>query len=74
MGSDLFGNRLLVVDDEPSIGHLVQMVDSTVVRAYVSAAGAKGGGRAKPSGARAAGFPAKSTWRPFSTACRWPSI
>jgi transposase len=40
--------------------HLVQMVDSTVVRAHVSAAGAKGGSRAKPSGARAAGFPAKS--------------
>jgi hypothetical protein len=61
MGSDLFGNRLLVVDDEPSIGRLVQMVDSTVVRAHISAAGAKGGSTAKPSGARAAGFPAKST-------------
>ena len=41
--------------------HLVQMVDSTVVRAHVSAAGAKGGSRARLSGARAAGFPAKST-------------
>ena len=41
--------------------HLVQMVDSTVVRAHVSAAGAKGGRRVRPSGARAAGFPAKST-------------
>ena len=41
--------------------HLVQMVDSTVVRAHVSAAGAKGGKRARPSAARAAGFPAKST-------------
>jgi transposase len=29
--------------------HLVQMVDSTVVRAHVSAAGAKGGRKAKPS-------------------------
>ena len=41
--------------------HLVQMVDSTVVRAHVSAAGAKGGSKARPSAARAAGFPAKST-------------
>jgi transposase len=41
--------------------HLVQMVDSTVVRAHVSAAGAKGGSRARPSAAHAAGFPAKST-------------
>jgi len=41
--------------------HLVQMVDSTVVRAHVSAAGAKGGSRARPSAAHAAGFPPKST-------------
>ena len=41
--------------------HLVQMVDSTVVRAHVSAAGAKGGSRASPSAAPAAGFPARST-------------
>ena len=41
--------------------HLVQMVDSTIVRAHVSAAGAKGGRKGKLSVARAAGFPAKST-------------
>src|SRR5438105_12110089 len=41
--------------------HLVQMVDSTIVRAHVSAAGAKGGRTAKRSAARAAGFPPKST-------------
>src|SRR6266403_2027867 len=41
--------------------HLVQMVDSTIVRAHVSAAGAKGGRKAKLSAARAAGFPPKST-------------
>jgi len=41
--------------------HLVQMVDSTVVRAHVSAAGAKGGSRARHLAARAAGFPAKTT-------------
>lgn len=34
--------------------HLVQMLDSTVVRAHVSAAGAKGGRTARRSAARAA--------------------
>jgi transposase len=36
--------------------HLVQMFDSTVVRAHVSAAGAKGGSTTKPSAAHAVGF------------------
>src|SRR6202171_5702315 len=36
--------------------HLVQMVDSTIVRAHVSAGGAKGGRKAKLSVARAAVF------------------
>jgi len=36
--------------------HLVQMFDSTVVRAHVSAAGAKGGKAVKPSAGRAAVF------------------
>jgi transposase len=40
--------------------HLVQMFDSTVVRAHVSAAGAKGGSRMSPSVGRAAAFPRKS--------------
>jgi transposase len=40
--------------------HLVQMFDSTVVRAHVSAAGAKGGRRMSPSGGRGAAFPRKS--------------
>jgi transposase len=41
--------------------HLVQMFDSTVVRAHVSAAGAKGGRKVKPSAARAAASRQKST-------------
>jgi len=41
--------------------HLVQMFDSTVVRAHVSAAGAKGGRMARRSLARAAGSPPRST-------------
>jgi transposase len=41
--------------------HLAQMFDSTVVRAHVSAAGAKGGKTIKRSAARAAAFRRKST-------------
>ena len=44
--------------------HLVQMFDSTVVRAHVSAAGAKGGRTAKPSAVRAAASPPRSTSGP----------
>jgi len=41
--------------------HLVQMFDSTVVRAHVSAAGAKGGKTTKRSVVRAAVSRRKST-------------
>ena len=41
--------------------HLVQMFDSTVVRAHVSAAGAKGGRTARHSAARAAASRPRST-------------
>lgn len=41
--------------------HLVQMFDSTVSRAHVSAAGAKGGSRARRSDARGAVSARKST-------------
>ena len=41
--------------------HLVQMFDSTIIRAHVSAAGAKGGSTAKRSAARAAASARKST-------------
>lgn len=40
--------------------HLVQMFDSTIVRAHVSAAGAKGGKKAMPSAGRVAGSVPKS--------------
>ena len=40
--------------------HLVQMFDSTVIRAHVSAAGAKGGSRVRRSGGRAVGSARKS--------------
>ncbi len=41
--------------------HLVQMFDSTVVRAHVSAAGAKGGRMVKRSAAPGAASPRRST-------------
>lgn len=47
-----------------SSAHLIQMFDSTVVRAHVSAAGAKGGSTTKRSGARAAASRRKSTGSP----------
>ena len=43
--------------------HLVQMFDSTVVRAHVSAAGAKGGRMARPWAARAEASQPRSTSR-----------
>jgi transposase len=53
--------------------HLVQMFDSTVVRAHVSSAGAKGGRTARRSAARAAASRPRSTSRPTSLACRSPA-
>jgi transposase len=44
-----------------SSAHLIQMFDSTIVRAHVSAAGARGGKKVRRSGVRAAASPRKST-------------
>jgi transposase len=54
--------------------HLVQMFDSTVIRAHVSAAGAKGGRMAKHSGAPGEASRPRSISRPISTAIRSASI
>ena len=54
--------------------HLVQMFDSTVVRAHVSAAGAKGGKKIRRSAGRVAASRRKSISRPTLTASRSPSI
>jgi transposase len=54
--------------------HVVQMFDSTVVRAHVSAAGAKGGSKIRRSASRGAGSRARSTSRRISTVCRSASI
>ena len=56
-----------------SSAHLIAMFDSTVVRAHVSAAGAKGGKRTRHSAARAAGSRPRSTSRPTLTGTRSPS-
>src|SRR3712207_4505764 len=53
--------------------HLVQMLDSTVVRAHVSAAGAKGGRRIRRWAARAGASRPRSTSRLISVDCRWLS-
>jgi transposase len=45
--------------------HLIQMFDSTIVRAHVSAAGAKGGRRARPLAAREVASRRKSTQNPM---------
>ena len=51
--------------------HLVQMFDSTIVRAHVSAAGAKGGRVGRRWAARAGASPPRSTSRPTGMAIRW---
>ncbi len=53
--------------------HLVQRLDSTIVRAHVSAAGAKGGSRIRRWAAPAGAFRPRSTSRLISVGCRWPS-
>ena len=52
--------------------HLVQMLDSTVVRAHVSAAGAKGGNTARLWAARVGAFRPRSISRSIWMACRSP--
>jgi transposase len=57
----VFEAMLALLAETSGTAHLVQMVDSTIVRAHVSAAGAKGGRRARRSAARAADFPPRFT-------------
>ena len=52
--------------------HLVQMFDSTVVRAHVSAAGAKGGKTTKPWAARVGASRPRSISRSIWMGCRSP--
>jgi transposase len=72
--SGVFEAFLQLLAETSKTAHVVQLFDSAVVRAHVSAAGAKGGRKIRHSGARGAGSPQKSTSRPTSTACPLPSI
>jgi transposase len=56
-----------------STAHLIQMFDSTIVRAHVSAAGAKGGKKNKRLGARVAASPRRSTQNRTPQATSSPS-
>jgi len=69
----VFEDMMALLAECSRSAHLVQIFDSTVVRAHVSAAGAKGDKMAKPSGARAAGSRPKSTSKPTMTAIPSPS-
>ena len=72
--SGVFEAFLQLLAETSKTAHVVQFFDSTVVRAHVSAAGAKGGRKIRHSAARGAGSPRKSTSRPTLTACPSPSI
>lgn len=72
--SGVFEAFFQLLAETSKTAHLVQMFDSTVVRAHVSAAGAKGGRKIRLSGARAVASRARSTSRRISTACPLPSI
>ncbi len=71
--SGVFEAFFQMLAETSQTAHLVQMFDSTVVRAHVSAAGAKGGRKIRRSGDRAAGSRARSTSRPTLAACPSPS-
>jgi len=71
--SGVFEAFFQLLAETSQTAHLVQMFDSTVVRAHVSAAGAKGGSTIRLSGDLAAGSRVKSTSRPTLAACHSPS-
>jgi transposase len=72
--SGVFEAFLHLLAETSKTAHVVQMFDSTVVRAHVSAAGAKGGRKIRLSADREAASHAKSTSRRISTAYPLPSI
>ena len=72
--SGVFEAFFQLLAETSKTAHLVQMFDSTVVRAHVSAAGAKGGSKIRRSAVPGVDFPPKSTSRRISTVCQSPSI
>jgi transposase len=72
--SGVFEAFFQLLAETSKTAHLVQMFDSTVVRAHVSAAGAKGGSKIRRSVAREVVSRPKSTSKRISTACQSHSI
>jgi transposase len=72
--SGVFEAFLQLLAETSKTAHVVQFFDSTVVRAHVSAAGAKGGRKIRRWGVRGVGSPRRCTSRPTLTACPLPSI
>ncbi len=72
--SGVFEAFFQLLAETSQTAHIVQMFDSTVVRAHVSAAGAKGGSKIRHSAAHGGASRAKSTSRRILTACPSPSI
>ena len=72
--SGVFEVFFQLLAEQSSTAHLVQFFDSTVVRAHVSAAGAKGGSKIRPLASRMAGSRRRSISRPTSRAIRSISI
>lgn len=68
--SGVFEVFFQLLAEQSATAHLVQFFDSTVVRAHVSAAGAKGGRKIRRWGARGAVFRPKSISKPTSMAIR----
>lgn len=72
--SGVFEAFFQLLAETSQTAHIVQMFDSTVVRAHVSAAGAKGGSKIRHSAAHGGASRAKSTSRRILMACPSPSI
>jgi transposase len=72
--SGVFETFFQLLAEQSRTAYLVQFFDSTVVRAHVSAAGAKGGRKIRRLAAHAAASRRKSTSRPTSTVIRSISI
>lgn len=68
--SGVFEVFFQLLAEQSATAHLVQFFDSTVVRAHVSAAGAKGGRKVRGLAARAVDSRRKSISRPTSMAIR----
>ena len=72
--SGVFEAFLQLLAERSASAEIIQFFDSTISRAHVSAAGAKGGRKTRRSDVRATGSRPRSTSRPTLTAFRLTSI